>query len=162
MRLCNYVTKEKAWPSAPSSWRTHTGLHVHYPQVPSSSSGGLDTRLFPLTCRLIIEITVASAGSFDDIGSFYAFAYSSTSCRRFEHKINIYKTAKCKFLATCTSLLFRYSSGHFPSVFSSSKRGIKIDGNFASAQPKRAILRPIFLSDFPSLLGVCRRRRASG
>lgn len=109
-----------------------------------------------------VEIAAASAGNFDDIGSFYAFAYSSTSCRRFEHKINIYKTAKCKFLATCTSLLFRYSSGHFPSVFSSSKRGIKIDGNFASAQPKRAILRPIFLSDFPFLLGACRRRRASG
>ena len=140
VRRCDFATmsqrKRRGHPPR-VLWRTHTGLHVHYPQVPSPSSGGLDTRLFPLTCRLIIEIAAASAGNFDDIGSFYAFAYSSTSCRRFEHKINIYKTAKCKFLATCTSLLFRYSSGHFPSVFSSSKRGIKIDGNFASAQPKR-------------------------
>ncbi|WP_311354064.1 hypothetical protein [Alloprevotella tannerae] len=42
-------------------WRTHTGLHVHYPQVPPPTSGGLDTRLFPLTCRLIIEIAAARA-----------------------------------------------------------------------------------------------------
>lgn len=42
-------------------WRTHTGLHVHYPQVPPPTSGGLDTRLFPLACRSIAEIAAARA-----------------------------------------------------------------------------------------------------
>lgn len=42
-------------------WRTHTGLHVHYPQVPPPTSGGLDTRLFPLAYRSIAEIAAARA-----------------------------------------------------------------------------------------------------
>lgn len=42
-------------------WRTHTGLHVHYPQVPPPTSGGLDTRLSPLACRSIAEIAAARA-----------------------------------------------------------------------------------------------------
>lgn len=64
VRRCDFATmsqrKRRGHPPR-VLWRTHTGLHVHYPQVPSPSSGGLDTRLFPLTCRLIIEIAAARA-----------------------------------------------------------------------------------------------------
>ena len=64
VRRCDFATmsqrKRRGHPPR-VLWRTHTGLHVHYPQVPSPSSGGLDTRLFPLTCRLIIEIAATRA-----------------------------------------------------------------------------------------------------
>ena len=108
VRRCDFATmsqrKRRGHPPR-VLWRTHTGLHVHYPQVPSPSSGGLDTRLFPLTCRLIIEIAAAradnstrAAPSFNVPIDYQAISIPNTKSKDIKQRM-------CKFQPACTSFL---------------------------------------------------------